>query len=68
MDTDNSHEELLSGVLIAFTGGGSAGHVTPNIALIELLKNSGGSAMYIGRGDSVESKLIQEIESPTFTI
>ena len=66
MDTDNSHEEILSGDLIAFTGGGSAGHVTPNIALIELLKKSGGTAMYIGRGDSVESKLIEEIDEVCF--
>jgi UDP-N-acetylglucosamine--N-acetylmuramyl-(pentapeptide) pyrophosphoryl-undecaprenol N-acetylglucosamine transferase len=44
--------------IIAFTGGGSAGHVTPNLALIEAWLTYGGSAIYIGRHDSVESELL----------
>lgn len=44
--------------LIAFTGGGSAGHVTPNLALMEAWYEQGGQAIYIGRKNSVESELL----------
>ena len=33
---------------IVLTGGGSAGHVTPNIALIPALKKAGFEIYYIG--------------------
>jgi UDP-N-acetylglucosamine--N-acetylmuramyl-(pentapeptide) pyrophosphoryl-undecaprenol N-acetylglucosamine transferase len=44
--------------LIAFTGGGSAGHVTPNLALIENWIALGGEAMYLGRKNSIEEALV----------
>ncbi|MCO7176900.1 undecaprenyldiphospho-muramoylpentapeptide beta-N-acetylglucosaminyltransferase [Sporolactobacillus kofuensis] len=42
---------------IVFTGGGSAGHVTPNLALIDELK--GWQVTYIGSKDGIEKKLVQ---------
>ena len=41
---------------IVLTGGGTAGHVTPNIALI--LKEAGYQISYIGSYDGIEKKLI----------
>ena len=46
--------------VIAFTGGGSAGHVTPNLALIEHWLVDGGRAIYFGRKKSVEEELLSD--------
>lgn len=46
---------------IILTGGGTAGHVTPNIALIPGLKEKGYEIKYIGSYDGIEKKLIEEI-------
>ena len=43
---------------IVLTGGGTAGHVTPNIALIPFLKEQGYEIIYIGSYDGIEKKLI----------
>ena len=40
---------------IVLTGGGTAGHVTPNLALIPRLKADGWEIHYIGAADSAES-------------
>jgi UDP-N-acetylglucosamine--N-acetylmuramyl-(pentapeptide) pyrophosphoryl-undecaprenol N-acetylglucosamine transferase len=42
------------------TGGGSAGHVTPNLALIPKLKELGYEVEYIGTCDGIERKIIEE--------
>ena len=52
--------------LIAFTGGGSAGHVTPNLALIESWQAQGGRAIYIGRSKSIESELLERLDDVPF--
>ncbi len=52
--------------LIAFTGGGSAGHVTPNLALINAWSEQGGQSMYIGRAESVESSLLEDYDQVHF--
>jgi hypothetical protein len=39
---------------IVLTGGGTAGHVTPNIALIPELKKAGYEIYYIGSYDGIE--------------
>ena len=36
---------------IILTGGGTAGHVTPNIALLPRLKDAGYEVLYIGSVD-----------------
>jgi UDP-N-acetylglucosamine--N-acetylmuramyl-(pentapeptide) pyrophosphoryl-undecaprenol N-acetylglucosamine transferase len=46
---------------IVMTGGGTAGHVTPNIALMPALKARGFEIYYIGSLDGIEKKLIEEI-------
>lgn len=45
---------------ILLTGGGTAGHVTPNIALLPRLKNKGFEIAYIGSYNGIEKKLIKE--------
>lgn len=53
---------------IVLTGGGTAGHVTPNIALLPELKNSGYDIHYIGSYDGIERKLIEEFNIPYYGI
>ena len=45
---------------IILTGGGTAGHVTPNIALIPSLKNLGFQIKYIGSEGGMEQKLVED--------
>ncbi|MEY8339445.1 undecaprenyldiphospho-muramoylpentapeptide beta-N-acetylglucosaminyltransferase [Lachnospiraceae bacterium 62-35] len=44
---------------IILTGGGTAGHVTPNLALIPSLKELGYEIHYIGSYQGIEKKLIE---------
>ncbi|MEK6266161.1 MAG: undecaprenyldiphospho-muramoylpentapeptide beta-N-acetylglucosaminyltransferase [Clostridium sp.] len=44
---------------IIMTGGGSAGHVTPNLALIPKLKSLDYEIQYIGTKDGIERKIIE---------
>ena len=53
---------------IVLTGGGTAGHVTPNIALIPELKKQGYDIHYIGSYDGIESKLIADMGIPYYGI
>ena len=43
---------------IILTGGGTAGHVTPNIALLPRLKELGYDIQYIGSYTGIEKELI----------
>ncbi|MBI6872753.1 undecaprenyldiphospho-muramoylpentapeptide beta-N-acetylglucosaminyltransferase [Clostridium aciditolerans] len=45
---------------IIMTGGGSAGHVTPNLALVPKLKELGYEIEYIGTKDGIERKIIED--------
>ena len=45
---------------IILTGGGTAGHVTPNIALYPSLKDNGYKVFYIGTKDGIEKQLIEK--------
>lgn len=45
---------------IIFTGGGSSGHVTPNIALFPKLKELGYEIHYVGTMDGIERELIEK--------
>lgn len=49
---------------IVLTGGGTAGHVTPNIALLPALKEAEYEVTYIGSYDGIEKKLIEDFGVP----
>lgn len=53
---------------IIMTGGGTAGHVTPNIALMPSLKEAGYEISYIGSYNGIEKKLIEDREIPYYGI
>lgn len=53
---------------IVLTGGGTAGHVTPNIALLPSLKKEGFDVHYIGSYDGIEKKLIEDLGIPYYGI
>lgn len=49
---------------IVLTGGGTAGHVTPNIALLPALRQAGYEIAYMGSYDGIEKKLISDFDIP----
>ena len=53
---------------IVLTGGGTAGHVTPNIALLPRLKELGYQISYIGSYEGIEKKLIEDFNIPYYGI
>ena len=53
---------------IVLTGGGTAGHVTPNIALLPGLQELGYEIHYIGSYEGIESKLIADFNIPYYGI
>ena len=53
---------------IVLTGGGTAGHVTPNMALMPSLREAGFDIQYIGSKNGIESRLISDINIPYHAI
>ena len=53
---------------IIMTGGGTAGHVTPNIALIPGLRKKGYDIVYIGSYNGMERRLIENMGITYFGI
>lgn len=53
---------------IVLTGGGTAGHVTPNIALLPHLQKLGYEVSYLGSYDGIEKKLIADFDIPYYGI
>lgn len=53
---------------IVLTGGGTAGHVNPNIALIPALKEKGYNISYIGSKDGIEKELIKNLNIDYYEI
>ena len=53
---------------IVLTGGGTAGHVTPNIALLPALREAGYDIHYIGSYDGIEKRLIEDYKIPYYGI
>ena len=53
---------------ILLTGGGTAGHVTPNIALLPRLRELGYDIHYVGSYNGIEKRLIEEFSIPYYGI
>lgn len=53
---------------IILTGGGTAGHVTPNIALLPRLRDAGYQISYIGSENGIEKQLIEAQHIPYYGI
>lgn len=53
---------------IILTGGGTAGHVTPNIALLPRLREAGFDIIYIGSYNGIEKQLLKEQKVPYYGI
>ena len=53
---------------IVMTGGGTAGHVTPNIALVPRLREMGYEISYIGSHNGIEKELIEAQSIPYYGI
>ncbi|CAI3569476.1 undecaprenyldiphospho-muramoylpentapeptide beta-N-acetylglucosaminyltransferase [Clostridium neonatale] len=53
---------------IIMTGGGTAGHVTPNLALVPKLKEKNFEIKYIGSLDGIEKNIIEENNIPYYGI
>lgn len=53
---------------IVLTGGGTAGHVTPNLALIPHLKSRGYEISYIGSYNGIEKGLVEAAGIPYYGI
>jgi len=49
---------------IILTGGGTAGHVTPNLALLPVLKEHGYEVRYIGSYNGIEKTLVEQAGIP----
>ncbi len=49
---------------IVFTGGGTAGHVTPNLALIEVLQQEHWQIDYMGSYEGIEKSMISALNLP----
>ena len=53
---------------IVLTGGGTAGHVTPNIALLPALREAGYEIAYIGSEDGIEKELMNDCDIPSIGV
>lgn len=53
---------------LIMTGGGTAGHVTPNLALVPMLKSRGFELSYIGTEDGIEKELAEKAGIRFFSI
>lgn len=51
---------------IVFTGGGTAGHVTPNLALFDFFDRKEWDIHYIGSKDGIEKQLLSGLEYLTY--
>lgn len=58
----------MSKYKIIMTGGGTAGHVTPNLALVPKLKDCGFEIKYIGSNDGIEKEIITKENIPYYGI
>ncbi len=53
---------------IVLTGGGSAGHCTPHLAILPYLKNDFDKIYYIGSNDGIEKDIISKTDIPYYAV
>ncbi len=53
---------------LLFTGGGTAGHCTPNLALLPYLKKDFDKIYYIGSETGIEKQIIEKTDIPYFSV
>lgn len=53
---------------IVLTGGGTAGHVTPNLALVPKLLEEGWTVSYIGAYEGIEKGLVEKEKIPYYAV
>ena len=53
---------------IVFTGGGTAGHVTPNLSLIKLFQQEDWEIDYIGSAEGIEKEMIEAVGIPFHSV
>ncbi len=53
---------------IVLTGGGTAGHVTPNLALLPILRKEGYTIYYIGSENGIEKELMEAENIPYYGV
>ncbi len=58
----------MTKIRIVLTGGGTAGHVTPNLALLEILFSNNWDVDYIGSINGVEKNIIESHGIPYYKI
>jgi UDP-N-acetylglucosamine--N-acetylmuramyl-(pentapeptide) pyrophosphoryl-undecaprenol N-acetylglucosamine transferase len=61
-------DNMVKNKKIVLTGGGTAGHVTPNIALLPALLEMGYDISYMGSHDGIEKKLITDFQIPYYGV
>ncbi|WP_454781218.1 undecaprenyldiphospho-muramoylpentapeptide beta-N-acetylglucosaminyltransferase [Legionella sp. WA2022007384] len=54
--------------MIVFTGGGTAGHVAPNLALIHEFSHKSWEIAYIGSAHGIEKQMIEPLKIPFYGI
>ncbi|GGO02828.1 undecaprenyldiphospho-muramoylpentapeptide beta-N-acetylglucosaminyltransferase [Saccharibacillus kuerlensis] len=64
--TSTSNVRLYQPKRIVLTGGGSAGHVSVNLALIPVLREQGWSIDYIGSENGIEKELIANLPGVSY--
>jgi UDP-N-acetylglucosamine--N-acetylmuramyl-(pentapeptide) pyrophosphoryl-undecaprenol N-acetylglucosamine transferase len=58
----------VKGRKVVLTGGGTAGHVTPNLALLPELRRRGFEVLYVGSPRGIERRLAEEAGLPFFGV
>lgn len=53
---------------IVFTGGGTAGHVTPNMALIQEFQQDHWDVSYVGSADGIECSMMEALDIPFYPV
>lgn len=59
---------LMKPQTILFTGGGTAGHVTPNIAIINKFLSAGWEVFYAGSKTGIENEIIKRMNVPYYSV